>query len=95
MSSLKTKVLSAYPDAIMVEDTHNYGDYGAALPFVLIRTPVGNVEKIENGKMLIDWYKMYPRTIIKPLSTFCKTEEECYKDAWNRIMNKMSVELSK
>lgn len=87
----KNKVLHVYPNAILLRDHHNYGNPpGGKFNFIIIKNvPISFKEKIKNGILDTDYYVSFPTDKLCPLSHWCLTEKESWKDAWEKIEKKM------
>jgi hypothetical protein len=88
----KEQVLQIYPDAILLHDLHNFGSQeGGKFNLMIINNlPDFMKEKIVNNVVIIDSpFNCGDFLHPFPLSIWCKTEEECWKDAWFKIQQRM------
>jgi hypothetical protein len=94
-NNFKDKILNVYPDAFIIEDTHIYGqlEKGVQLPFILMMTGLPNMTILDR-KLKMDYFSYYNRNLLKPLSSWCATEDQCWKQAWEKLEIKLINILS-
>jgi hypothetical protein len=84
MSDIKVKehVLKIYPDAKIVNDSHNYGKNNGALYSYIL---VSGLPKTD-GVIHMDMLHVIQDKKVIPRSGFCRCEEDCWNSAWNSIL---------
>ena len=86
---VKKKIISIYPNAIMVDDTHNYGSLQSWRYILLSNPPKGKENDVQDGRLSIDYKNFWTRLEpIHLLSDWHSTEDECWLEAWTKIEKK-------
>jgi hypothetical protein len=93
----KENVLSIYPDAVVLGDTHNYGtEPGGVLPFLIIHNlPNEFRNQVKNDEITLDFTHLRSKIKINPLSVWCRTIDAAWLNAWAQMQNKFNLALSK
>jgi len=87
--NIKEKVLNVYPDAVLLQDSHNYGSQpGGQFQYIIVHNiPKEFICHIQNGIIIMDLESIIKNNF-HVLSKWSSVSEEAWNSAWIQIEEK-------
>lgn len=91
MKTFKELVLEAYPTAILMRDTHNWGRSDAAVkPYVILYDlPKDAKFEYRDGVYEADYMAIFPQISVRSIGEFQAAPEVAWEEAWISIQEKL------
>jgi len=92
IDEVKEKIISIYPNVVMMEDTHVYGVMKSCKYILMSRPPKGKESFVQDRHLKLDYRNFWSALeFIHLMSSWRETEEECWFEAWETI-EKLTLE---